>query len=114
MPPPVDLDYAGVLSALQGMLGQRVTVLVSAAPAKARMVASFSGELHRVQVEDDMAIVVVGGKRDRGLGQVVLEEDALERATLSDLAGGPAFSVITAGLRIQVNSGHFTALLEEQ
>jgi hypothetical protein len=80
--PLIELDYAGVLSTLQELLGQHVTVLIAGADALLTGVpqesaARFRGLLRRTQAsrqiggayEDDESVFLVGGDvEDEDLG----------------------------------------------
>ena len=67
--PPRELDYAGVLSTLQELLGQHVTVLIAGAHAPQEPAARFRGLLRRTQeswqidgaFDDDESVFLVGG-----------------------------------------------------
>jgi hypothetical protein len=106
------LDGLGVLRELQRLLGQRVTVMIAPASPTGRspLLASFSGELHRGDAQGEDVVLVVGGRADRGFGQIVLNPETLKRATST-----PDGLVLTVGaIDVVIASGRFTALLEEQ
>lgn len=109
----VALDFEGTLDALQGVLGQRVTVMI-APPGNAAdlLLASFRGELHRGQDVgcDDAMAFVVGGSHERGFGQLVLAPGTFTRATLD----GDFLGITTRHVEIVIGFGRYTALLEEQ